>query len=413
MLQKLIQILRRNEYVKNVYKNTVSNFIETSIPEITPFNARTSSIKGKRLNLLVPSINQEHMFGGISTALKLFEQFDNAAFAKRIILTDATPNPKDLQSFKSFKYVMPEEDKDFALQIVPFNDRYNRTIPVAKHDIFIATAWWTAYAAQRIVSWQSDTYGIPPNKILYIIQDFEPGFYQWSSQYVLAESTYKYRGPQIAVFNSELLKQYFNNKGYNFTDEYFFQPKINTTLKNYINDKRQKEKIILVYGRPSVKRNAFTLIVEALKIFVQKYDRSNEWKIISVGEKHKDIALGKGIHLNSLGKLTLEDYADLLKRSSIGISLMISPHPSYPPLEMAHFGLRVITNKYENKDLSNWHSNIVSLEQLNPENIAETLVELCMSFNNRDVDKKESSNMMFYINEFNEFSFIKEIEEKL
>lgn len=35
-----------------------------------------------------------------------------------------------------------------------------------------------------------------------------------------------------------------------------------------------------------------------------------------------------------------------------GISLMSSPHPSYPPLEMSVFGIKVITNNYSNKDLS-------------------------------------------------------------
>ena len=38
-----------------------------------------------------------------------------------------------------------------------------------------------------------------------------------------------------------------------------------------------------------------------------------------------------------------------MKRASIGISLMESPHPSYPPIEMALFGVNVITNIYESK----------------------------------------------------------------
>ena len=37
--------------------------------------------------------------------------------------------------------------------------------------------------------------------------------------------------------------------------------------------------------------------------------------------------------------------------SAIGISLMVSPHPSYPPLEMAHLGMLVLTNGFGAKDL--------------------------------------------------------------
>ena len=52
------------------------------------------------------------------------------------------------------------------------------------------------------------------------------------------------------------------------------------------------------------------------------------------------------------GKMSLDDYADILNRSAIGVSLMISPHPSYPPLEMANAGCLTITNGYEGKDMT-------------------------------------------------------------
>lgn len=94
--------------------------------------------------------------------------------------------------------------------------------------------------------------------------------------------------------------------------------------------------------------------------------------MLSAGERHKDIALGSGIELRSIGKVCLEEYASQLAECSIGLSLMLSPHPSYPPLEMAKFGMDVITNKY-----SIISSSLFSVESLNPNEIASQMINSC------------------------------------
>ena len=74
-----------------------------------------------------------------------------------------------------------------------------------------------------------------------------------------------------------------------------------------------------------------------------------------------------------LGKLSLEDYSALLSRASVGLSLMLSPHPSYPPLEMAYAGVRTITNNYECKNLSRRSPLIDTIDVITPEEIAKAL----------------------------------------
>jgi hypothetical protein len=78
--------------------------------------------------------------------------------------------------------------------------------------------------------------------------------------------------------------------------------------------------------------------------------------------------------------LSLEAYARLLQETAVGVSLMISPHPSYPPLEMAHFGALTITNGFAPKDLAAWHDNIISLDHATPEALAEALATQCARF---------------------------------
>lgn len=53
--------------------------------------------------------------------------------------------------------------------------------------------------------------------------------------------------------------------------------------------------------------------------------------------------------MHSAPWLTLDGYAKQLRESDILLSLMLSPHPSYPPLEMAACGGLAVTTTYANK----------------------------------------------------------------
>jgi len=101
---------------------------------------------------------------------------------------------------------------------------------------------------------------------------------------------------------------------------------------------------------------------------------------VSAGLPHPPVAIGPGRVMNSLGKLSLEAYGELLRTTAVGLSLMASPHPSYPPLEMAHFGVRTITNAFANKDLSTSHLNIQSIADISPDTIAAALAQACRAF---------------------------------
>lgn len=93
-----------------------------------------------------------------------------------------------------------------------------------------------------------------------------------------------------------------------------------------------------------------------------------------------------------------------------GISLMSSPHPSYPPLEMSEFGVKVITNSYANKDLSKFDDNIVSVDNVNPVNIANKLVDICNNYVNKVKIEIGNKN---YVENDKVFSFIDNVIEDL
>lgn len=388
---------------------------EISIAEILKYEFRESKFKNKRINLLVPSINPEHVFGGISTALKFFEMLiEKSGYCSRIILTDAMPSRDALMKYKDkYTYVKPSKDSDAEHQIVAYSDRYMKSIPVSENDYFMFTAWWTAYCTQEEYKVFTEKTGIKPNRFIYFIQDYEPGFYPWSSRYLLADSTYRNENQHLAVYNSVLLHDFFKENGYSFYKEYDFEPVLNGGLKKILENNTgivNKKKQILVYGRPSVERNAFSIVVSSLKKWVENQKDIDEWEILSAGEYHLPVELGRGKELVSVGKLTIEQYAQTMLDTYAGISLMSSPHPSYPPLEMSAFGVKVITNNYSNKDLSLFSSNITSVESAAPSDIASKLTEICDGYTKNVEIKIENPD---YVNNTHIFDFISDMLKEL
>lgn len=388
------------------------------IGEIFPIKAHWSNAPGSRINLLIPSIKEEHIYGGASTALKFFEELAGFYENVRLVVTSIVPDSRDLTAFKGYEVASAGNCPEAPRQIVALPEGRDHCLSVCSGDLFVATIWYTAYAAQRLIVRQSQHFKQPAQPMVYFIQDYEPGFYPFSSQYLLARSTYEYNGPTVAIFNSDLLRQYFHSWNHRFDREYSFQLRMNEKLRSmrfhYAATKKRKQ--ILVYGRPSVPRNAFGLIVEALRLWRDRYHLASDWKVLSVGETHRAVDLGGGMKMRSSGKLSLESYARVLSESSVGLSLMVSPHPSYPPLEMAHYGVLVLTNNYGEKKPALWHDNIISVNESNctPEDLARSLIGLCLRI---DTDPATGqwghSHVHDYLSSRSPFPFVEDVVKDL
>ena len=109
----------------------------------------------------------------------------------------------------------------------------------------------------------------------------------------------------------------------------------------------------------------------------------------------------------SLGKLTLDNYAKTMEESYLAVSLMVSPHPSYPPLEMSSFGVRVITNQYDNKDLGKFNDNVISVKSCDPALIAKELTKYIDDFEKYSKTAKKRINKD-YVNASDQFEPIVE-----
>lgn len=392
LVPSLVSLIKRSPMLKRMISAALKSLHYdfkrmTEIPEITPINGRCSAHERPRLNLLVPTIAAQQLFGGVATALHFFGELADASFDLRIIVTDDdshdAPPPSMLPGWRFSSAEYGDSDNK---QIIPFACRHGRSLFVRHNDIFIATAWWTAYLGQRLASWQASQFSCRVRPMIYLIQDFEPGFYPWSARYLLAQSTYSQREvPLMAVFNTSLLQEYLQANGFSFDTSYAFEPRLHPQLQRALLSRQgnpQRDRKIIFYGRPTVDRNAFPIILQALHQWSAQDARASRWQVISIGEDHPPVRLSHSSNLSVSvkGKMSLEDYAALMSEAAIGISLMVSPHPSYPPLEMAAFGMRVISNHFAAKQLDQWSANIHSIPDITPEKIATTLSLLIDEF---------------------------------
>ena len=355
-----------------------------AVPEVYDVSVGASANSRRRFNIIIPTVQPNKIFGGVSTALRVGAKLWKAhgeVDLRLIVTSDVTDVTGIAEAARrmgcTISLCAPEDDPEGAtLTCLPA--QRHRPLSLREGDSFLSTAWWTADLGLRLRKAQTELFGTAP-KMAYLIQDYEPGFYNWSNQYAMALNTYNKTDQIIALINSEELANFMSQR-YEYPSAfcvpYLLEPRLAECLTP-----TPKERIILVYGRPSVARNAFDIIVEGIRQWqMQASIDMKNWQIIMAGEEFDDGLLSGLENAKVVGKLSLEGYGDLLNRAGVGVSMMISPHPSYPPLEMASAGVLTITNGFEGKDLSVRSENIISITDVTPDAIAAALAKATETF---------------------------------
>jgi hypothetical protein len=354
----------------------ISRFYEAETG-IYSVSVAVSRHRRRRFNILITAVQPERIYGGIATALKvaplLWRQMDDCDL--RIVVTSSKLDRLGLAELSArlgttVTLVDPDNDAGDVTAVALPRRRF-LPISLRRNDLFFATAWRTADLGFRLLDEQRRIFGATA-PLIYLIQDFEPGFSPWSANYALADATYRRTDDTVALINSEELAVYMDRRAH-FSAAWYLpfeiHPCIGARLKPTV-----KEKILLVYGRPRVPRNAFHTIVEGLRRWQGRAPEQNcEWRIAFAGEEFDAGLIAELENAVCLGKMSLHDYADILNRTAIGLSIMISPHPSYPPLEMASAGAVTITNNYESKIMTARADTILSLDLISPDSIADAL----------------------------------------
>lgn len=333
-----------------------------------------------RLSLVLPLLQKGSDFGGTATGIDIFCRLFLALSATRpidlrILVTDVVAETDTSiiisRAAKAGLAIAPEQ-----IELVQSPEAQ---IAVRASEVFMTYNWWVTLNFAKLRDQQAAKFGNAPKPLVWLMQDYEPAFMAFSSGHMLARAAYDTSAPLWGVINSSNLANYMAAVGHEPARRFVFEPVIVDSLRPYLDQvaSSARQRRVLVYGRPNVERNCFPALVRGLKRWVRDYPEFADWEVVSAGVPHDPVDLGGGRRLTSVGKLSLDDYAQMLLSCSAGVSLMASPHPSYPPLEMAHFGLRTVTNSYFCKDLTAFHPNILSVSSIAETELAAALAEAC------------------------------------
>ena len=230
-------------------------------------------------------------------------------------------------------------------------------LPVAQRDLFLTTSWWTTAATKR---------AIEARKIVYLLQEDERMFYPRGDERLRCAEMLASQDLQF-VINSELLFRHLGQGEEPLANlaqhGCWFEPAF--PFAHYHDDpesrKNRSKKNFLFYARPNNLRNLYWRGIEAISNAIQEEILSPDmWNFIFVGRDLQNIELPHGVRPTLFENMPWSEYADLIRKIDLGMSLIDTPHPSYPPLDLAASGAVVVTNTCGVKtSLANYSENII------------------------------------------------------
>lgn len=332
----------------------VDDFFYKKFPYLFPIHPALPNL-GQRpsVTVFVPSLSSRGFYGGIATLL-----IASAALAKkmdydyRVVQTSGFEKNGKVLEFLAKNDIHIKRERFSTLDISRRNPYRYAYLPLHPEDVIVVSAWWDAYNASKLPL---------SRKFVYMLQDYEPIFYNNGDEQQFAESTY-HSNSFIPLCNTELMYKYFKNNEYKYISDngIWFEPAV--AVQNTKTNEHDKEKIIFLYGRPQVQRNMFYTAIQALDKALQSNKLSSvNWKIYCAGQSDiPNIKLRSGHVVNNLGKMDIDKYYEFTKSVDIALSPMLAPHPNYPTLELASVGAVVVTTRYKTKQsLKNYSSNIL------------------------------------------------------
>jgi hypothetical protein len=320
--------------------------------KIAPLPFELDADAPTRVNLLIPTVDLDHLFAGYIGKFNLARRLADRGARVRIVTTDPTPRlPRDwarrIEAYEGLAGLTGRVEFAFG--------RESPAIGLSPHDSFIATTWWTAHIVRRAL----DELG--GERFLYLIQEFEPFTFPMGTYAALARESYEMA--HFALYSSELLRDWFRHERIGvYAAGLETGDRSSASFENAITDvspppvgelAERRPRRLLFYARPEphAARNMFELGVLALSRAIEDGAFLRGWELRGIGavEGGRRLELAGGVRLELLPRAGQAHYARLLGQHDLGLALMYTPHPSLVPIEMAAAGMLAVTNTFANK----------------------------------------------------------------
>ncbi len=308
-----------------------------------------------RLTMITDSINARSLYGGVGTALIL-----SVLVAKRIggsLRLITRMEPADAPNFRRVLSINGIE-WDGSIEFLYPGPKAERGISVSEDDLFLTTSWWGTRSLLGAVD---------PKRVIYLLQEDERMFYPFGDDHLRCEETLSSPDIRFAV-NSQLLFEHLTTGPDALLNirrnGLFFEPAFPEShyypaaVKRPLGSKHN----FFFYARPRNERNLYWRGLEAIGAAIEEdLLRPEEWTFYFVGRSIREVTLPKNVNPIILQDLSWQDYAALVRTIDLGLCLMDTPHPSYPPLDLAASGAVVVTNTRGIKtSLTRYSDNILA-----------------------------------------------------
>lgn len=318
-----------------------------------------------RVSLVTDSIGSDSLFGGVGTALLFSAQLANRMNATlRVVTRTEAPIPGNAWQILNAYGIELRHEIQFAFApLLDENlaaDQPGATVSpgldIHPDETFVTTSWWTTAAALP---------SVPHASIIYLLQEDERMFYPFGEERVHCEQVLRTEDIRF-VINTRLLYDHLIATGLTHLNRTgcWFEPAFPTSLFHVRDRESGDKKRFFFYARPNNPRNLFhvglALIDRAINEGILDL---RQWDVYFVGKDIPNVTFGDGSRPQRCEGLGWRAYADLVGTIDLGLSLMYTPHPSYPPFDLAASGAVVVTNRFANKqDLSPYSMNILCAE---------------------------------------------------
>ena len=326
-----------------------------------PLNLRVTDQEPRRLNVVLNGLSRSLTGGPLSILRFMNAVLKHTDISVRLILIDGEGLEEDDFRMHIAKYPALELLRESCLYVFDAL-RPGLTITANPGDLFMATVYYTAFTCHATLRAHP---ALRNRNFVYFIQDFEPIFFAQNTGYVTALETYRY--PHFGIYSTPFLQRWFRERRYgqyaHMTAEaaepaYSFgaEPAIKPwgiPSQEELGDPTRKRKVI-VYARKHADRNAYELTINALSQAACHRVFAENWEFIGMGApddytEHLGMPCGKKIEMRIRKNVPENEYRQLVQTGDVGLSLMISPHPSLPPFDLVAAGLVTVTNSFGTK----------------------------------------------------------------
>jgi len=326
--------------------------LQTRLAHLGPLRIKDDPSPGLRINVVTDSIGPASLFGGVATALVLAATLAQQKGAQLRLITRTGEGSPDVVN-RLLKLNQIEFVGELTRVVSAPNSGYY--VPVRQaDDVFITTSWWTTCGVRK---------SIPAKQIIYLLQEDERMFYGHGDERLRCEETIN-DDDIIVVLNTGLLQRHLT-QGPNpiprlASRSTYFEPAF-PSMGPASEPRTGGKRRFFFYGRPNNLRN---LYLRGLEVITQALLRGildpREWEFHFAGKDLPNGTLPGDPDIYFHQKMEWAEYSALLQTIDIGLTLMDTPHPSYPPLDLACSGAISITNSSGLKtNLSGYSKNII------------------------------------------------------